>query len=310
MFVPVGCTNCGKPFQVSEAALGQSILCPWCQAVVTALPVGTAAGASPAPTPPTTEQPARAESETKPPAPSEPKKGGTERPRAQPVSTAKRVEPLSLDDERPKLVPRPSAPKGVSLFNPVVIVVVLAISLAAMGLTVLVRGYGSGRVQEALWTEYTAPDGSCSVLLPSVPAEERVELDAGGSVTGGKRYVARGWFTRSAAWLAWVDVNPALVKSSVADKDQVFTASVLRAELDREKSRLQGTVTKEATVQSSSGWGYEVHMNTPHGRVIEWLILSSNGPRPRVYVYGVQATNIAHDSAVVRRMFTSLKINE
>src|SRR6266542_2174913 len=39
MFVPVTCTNCGKPFQVPETALGKLAPCPWCEAVVTALPV-------------------------------------------------------------------------------------------------------------------------------------------------------------------------------------------------------------------------------------------------------------------------------
>ncbi len=49
MFVPVACSECGKPFQVPEAAVGKSAACPWCQAAVLALPVGGAASSTAAP---------------------------------------------------------------------------------------------------------------------------------------------------------------------------------------------------------------------------------------------------------------------
>jgi hypothetical protein len=39
MFVPVACSVCGKPFQVPDASVGQSVACPWCRASVLALPV-------------------------------------------------------------------------------------------------------------------------------------------------------------------------------------------------------------------------------------------------------------------------------
>jgi hypothetical protein len=41
MFVPVACSACGKPFQVPDAAVGKPAACPWCQAAVVALPLGT-----------------------------------------------------------------------------------------------------------------------------------------------------------------------------------------------------------------------------------------------------------------------------
>jgi DNA-directed RNA polymerase subunit RPC12/RpoP len=41
MFVPVACSQCGKPFQVPEEAAGRPTACPWCQATVLALPVGS-----------------------------------------------------------------------------------------------------------------------------------------------------------------------------------------------------------------------------------------------------------------------------
>jgi hypothetical protein len=40
MFIPVACSQCGKPFQVPEQTVGQPTVCPWCQATVLALPIG------------------------------------------------------------------------------------------------------------------------------------------------------------------------------------------------------------------------------------------------------------------------------
>lgn len=54
MFTPVACSQCGKPFQVQQDALGKPTVCPWCQATVAALPVGTPA---PAPSPAKTPEP-------------------------------------------------------------------------------------------------------------------------------------------------------------------------------------------------------------------------------------------------------------
>ena len=293
MFFPVSCTACGKPFQVPDAALGKPTLCPWCQAVVTALPVAA-----------TVEPPPAQPDPLSPPQPETPK----------PVIPVE-LQPLSLDDEprRPRARPprMPTPPRAKSwVFHPLVIVAALAVSVTAMVATVAILGYGSGRVQERGWTEFTPLDGSCSVLLPGSPSEEQVDANATGSVTGGKRFTARGWYTRSSAWLAWNDLEPAFAASALKDKDKVFTASAIQSELNREKTRLLGTVTKEVEVRFNSAWGIEVHMDTPRGKVVEWLLVSAEGANPRLYVYGVQAKNIAHDSAVVRRMFTSFKVNE
>ncbi|MFM8272914.1 MAG: hypothetical protein ACKODX_11350 [Gemmata sp.] len=275
MFVPVNCTACGKPFQVPEAVLGQSTACPWCKATVTALPV-----AAPVPA-------------------------------ADPV--APKPQPLSLDDDDPAPERRPLPPQQrARAFHPLAIVAGLGISLLVMLLTVAVLGYGSGRLPESLWTEYAPPDGSCSILLPDPPAEEAVNANPQASVLGGKRHVVKGWYTRTSAWLAWGDLDPGFAASLVKNKDtdKVFTASAIQAELNREKSRLGGTVTREAEIRFQNAWGIEVQMETPRGKVIERFILVADGPRPRLYVFGVQAKNVSHDSAVVSRMFTSFKVNE
>ena len=292
MFVPVNCTNCGKPFQVPEASLGKPAACPWCQVIVIALPV-----AANVPTEP-----------TNPPADT----GGSPE-----VS-------LSLDDEqqpaprrtppapRAPRPPRPRVPLRPKMTATGVVIMVVAgvvIVVAVAGLTIFALGYGSGRVPDSAWFEFTPPDGSCSVLMPGEPKVEDLPPHPAASTTGGKRYVVRNWYSRTSAWIGWGDLDPKLQESVGKDKDKVFAAAALEAERNREKSRLEGTITKEAEIRFNSAWGIEVHMDTPKGQVVEWLLLAADGPRPRLYVYGFQSRALTPDNAALRRMFTSFKVN-
>ena len=52
MFASVGCTECGKLFQVDRAQLGQPASCPWCDARIIALPVAKRAEPLPLPVDP------------------------------------------------------------------------------------------------------------------------------------------------------------------------------------------------------------------------------------------------------------------
>src|SRR4051812_46452760 len=119
MFVPVNCTKCGKPFQVPETALGKLAPCPWCQEVVTALPVSVPQSdqrslTAPEPSKPTASPPA--------PAP----------------------EPLPLDDAptpaqkpaRARPVARP-APQQRPKFPLATVLIGIAVVVVVMGGTVL-----------------------------------------------------------------------------------------------------------------------------------------------------------------------------
>ena len=119
----------------------------------------------------------------------------------------------------------------------------------------------------------------------------------------------RNWYSKTAVWVAYNDVDPSLGKKLPADKDRVFAAGVLRAERDRERTRLKGTITKEVEVRSNSAWGVEVHMDTPNGTVIERLLLLGDGPRPRLYAFGIEARELAPESASWRQLFSSFQVN-
>ena len=281
MFVPVTCSACGKQFQVPEAAVGKSTACPWCQTTVLALPI---AGAPVDPKPENREPALPARQEPMPtPAP----------------------EPLSLDDA-PSTPPTPRSGPRIKLKT----VLIGFVAIAAIAVfTVLILGYGEGRISASVWSEFTVPDGSCSILLPGRPVEEDISANPASSVTGGKRYSTRGWYSKVNAWVAWYDIDPSLVKSFAADKDRVFSSTVLNAERDREKSRLNGTITAEAELRLGSAWGSEIQMTSPQGNVVEWLLLAPDGPRPRLYAFGIQGKNITRDSDAARRLFKSFKIN-
>jgi hypothetical protein len=321
MFVPVSCTSCGKPFQVPESALGKLAPCPWCQAVVTALPVSVPVVVPEANTQPEAQPAQQPKSATLSAAPPEPPKP------ALPPS-----EPLSLDDTEPSEKPivkthaemkatgqlepsrrgasggRPELPKVNWAF---VVPLFASLTLLVLGTaaTLLWLSYGSGRISEAGWTEFTPADGSFSIKLPGAPQEEDIEANPIGSVTGGKRYVVRGWYSKTAVWVAYNDLDPALVPKLAADRDRVIADGVLQAERDRERRRLEGTITQEFTFRHMNSWSLELYMDTPRGKVVEWLIVVGEGAHPRVYAYGIEAKDVTVKSPAAGRLNSSFKLN-
>jgi hypothetical protein len=275
MFAPVSCTKCGKPFQVPEAALGQLAPCPWCGQAVTALPVAAPLPAAP--------PPAASQQTPKP-------------------------EPLSLDDA-PAVAPVPPPPRPKS--RVATLVVGAVVMLAVTGATVLLLGYRAGRMPDADWAEFAPADGSFAAKLPGRPDESDVEPLPDGSLRAGKRYAVRRWYARTAAWVAYNDLEPGLAKKLTADPDRAVAAGVLRAARDREVARLQGTNVKErAEVREGDGWGAEVHMDTPDGPAAVRLVALGTGPHPRLYVFGVQGKHAGPDGAATRRLFGSFRVTD
>lgn len=278
MFVPVGCTSCGKPFQVPEGALGQRAPCPWCHEVVTALPVSAPVPNAPAPAP----RPARQQAA------------------------------LSLDDDEPAPAPEPPAARepgpprarfplwGTLLIGWCVVVV-------CAGATLAYRHYGSGQLPEKRWVEFTAPDGSFAITLPDRPGEEDVPGNPAGSIGGGKRFGTRGWYSKTTAWVSYCDLDPAALPKLKADTDRVISAGILQAERDREKKRLGVTEATEVMIRVDNAWGVELLMTTPRGKAVVWMVLVSEGPRPRVYVFGAEGKDM-DPKGLARRLFNTFRV--
>jgi hypothetical protein len=300
MFVPVACLKCGKPFQVSEADAGNEVPCPWCTAATPALPiagVSATAPVAPAPGPPDSVTPA--------------------------------PEPLSLDDAtendsggltspgsptpspgRPKPTPDPAARR--SFRTPII----------ALGLSVLVfvatvaglmvwRGYGSGQVPDSAWTTFSPPDGSFSASLPGSPAAESIDPHPSiAEIGGGQRFVTRGWYSKTTAWVGWCDLNAGWAKKVVdgTDRTGAMAEGVLSAELERQKAWLAGTVTKEVVFRQDAYLGREAHLDTPRGKAVVRLLVAPDGPHPRLYFMGVESKAAGPDDPVAGRLFKSWRL--
>jgi hypothetical protein len=299
MFVPVTCTNCGKPFQVPETALGKLAPCPWCEAVVTALPVATA---QPQAEPQTQSQ---AQTTTKPQAAEAPLPLDDEPPAGQapkPATTTSPA-PTAAIPVAPPVAKRSKPTLATVLIGALVVVVVAAA-------TMIVRGYGSGRMSEVGWIDFTPPDGSFTIAMPSQPKEEDVEPNPEGSVTGGKRYSVREWYSKAGVWVAYTDLTPALLPKLKSDPHRSVAAGVLRVERDREVARLKGKVEKEVERRLNNGWGVELHIDTPTGNAIVWLILMGEGQHPRLYSFGVEGKNLTPTTPAVAKVFGSFRVND
>jgi hypothetical protein len=257
MFVPVACAQCGKPFQVPEAVVGNPTVCPWCRATVPALPVG---GVVPSATPRVA------------------------------------AEPLSLDDEPQLLTPPPRRVR--SRVGMIVLVVFLA--LAATAVTVGVLRYKQGHTVLSEWRPFTAPDGTCSVDLLGRPADE--------GEAGEKRYVSEGWYSGRRAWVGWRDITAAQAQLAGTKDGWVGLLPLFNAERDRLTAKYGGSVTKEAT-RPELPLTHEVRLDSPEGRVVERMIVTTGGP-PRLYFVGMAGKNLDADGEDVRRLFESFRVNE
>lgn len=314
MFVPVSCTACGKPFQVPESALGKLAPCPWCGAVVTALPVSASVPVpEPQPAKPAAQEPAQqplsldaaesAPSAPKPKERKEKKERPTEKPADRPPARDSERAVARLEQQQQQAPPKANLGFLIPLFLSLTILVVGA------GATVVALNYGSGRMSESGWTEFTPPDGSFSITLPGEPKEEPVEPNPAGSVTGGKRYTVRAWYSKTTAWVAYSDLDPKVVPKLVADTDRVIAAGILQAERERERLRLGGTITNEVMYRLDASVGVVLQFDTPRGKVAEWLVVIGTGPHPRVYSYGIESKDAGPETVIGKRLNNSFRVN-
>ena len=279
MFVPVACSQCGKPFQVPEAAVGGSTVCPWCQATVLALPVGVSAP-TPAPAPP----PAL-------PAP-------TRKPPNKPS-----LEPLSLDDASdsftPELTP-PDSPAREIPWRHIGLGVVVLLLVAAVTFGVLQLKSGPRLDRE--WEPFSPPDNSCGLELLGKPIPDPE------AAAGEKWYVSEGRSSGTKTWLGWRDLTQVQVQLAATKDAWQHLGSLFDSEGNKLKTKYAGNVNY-ATIQFENPLTRELRIEFPGGRVIERMIVMHTGKRPRVYFLGM-AGKFDPDGPDVKRFFESFKVFE
>ncbi len=288
MFVPVTCAPCGKPFQVPEPTLGQLTVCPWCQATVLALPLG---GSTPSALP-----------ANPPPNPTETQPDATS---AGAADQNKRtlLEPLSLDDPAPPAaVARWWSPFGIS-HHGCVLLVGLSLIIVPTLITFFILRYKQSQVLALEWQPFTPPDHSFSIDLLGKANEQEIPHDRGEA-----RYVSEGPYSGTMSWIGWRSLTAAQAQEATAEQGWVQLKKVI---FDPERERLQttfgATLTREATIEQKP-LTVEVRLDGARGRLIERMIVLSNGPRPRVYLIGMMGKRLNLDGPEVERFFKSFQV--
>jgi hypothetical protein len=301
MFIPVACSQCGKPFQVPETALGKPTACPWCHASVLALPLGVETPADPSPT---TSTPATGtDSNT---AAGVEKTAGVPCPEHLQSKTLPSREPLSLDDDPSPIQTEHSPKPAKSLIRRIFWVLLgLFLMCATTVITLGVLQHKQGHIISLEWQTFTPPDGSCEIDLLG----QAVETDSDPE-HGERRYVSKGWYSGTSAWIGWRNLTPAQVQEGTTKDGWVqYRKLFFDTERDRLKDKFGGYTARDATVDHEP-MTVEVRLDGQNGPVIERMIVMAKGERPRIYFIGMAGKRINFDGEAVKRLFGSFRVYE
>jgi hypothetical protein len=275
MFVPVACSQCGKPFQAPESELGKPVVCPWCRATVPALPVAAPSPAAPPP--------------------------GAESPPASPLPWPQ-PEPLSLDDAAAAEAP-PAPPRRHALrfwFRVFALVSLVLIPTGAA--TVIALRYKQGHVPDMEWREFAVPGTPYRVELLGKPTEATED--------GAKRYAAEGWYSGTVTWVGWRDLTQVERQYALAKDGWVqLREKLFDPERDRLAAKYGGTVTRQATPKLDNPITHEVRVQYDGGQAAERIVVVVNDFSARVYFVGI-AGRIDPDGEAAKHFFDSFRLTE
>lgn len=270
MFAQVACGKCGKPFQVPDGQLGQTVSCPWCRETTTALPlVGVVPEALPDDAPPRPAKPNRSV-----------------------------VDPGT----RPPASACPPLRAGRAWAKPVLI---SFLSLLALVLAFFGSAYYRGAVPGFVWQRFDAPDGTCRVEMPGGVTESDLPAIDNSAVTRpGKKFTSASAFTRLSGFVGWYDLDPALVKLTrpadvmAAERERRKAETGWTVEAESVAGKVAGFEALEVRYASGSvKW-------------IERYVFVPTGPHPRMYVVGVGGGGFDPDGAHASRVLTSFLFDE
>jgi hypothetical protein len=213
------------------------------------------------------------------------------------------LEPLSLDDPAPPAaVARWWSPFGIS-HHGCVLLVGLSLIIVPTLITFFILRYKQSQVLALEWQPFTPPDHSFSIDLLGKANEQEIPHDRGEA-----RYVSEGPYSGTMSWIGWRSLTAAQAQEATAEQGWVQLKKVI---FDPERERLQttfgATLTREATIEQKP-LTVEVRLDGARGRLIERMIVLSNGPRPRVYLIGMMGKRLNLDGPEVERFFKSFQV--
>lgn len=269
MFVPVACSRCGKPFQVSDADAGRDVPCPWCGAAVAALPV--AAAARPA------EPPAPLSLDDDPPPPP--------------------VEPLP-----PRR--RQSSPAAVVALGVALLLLVVVLGFGLLGYRsgrIPDSAWRSYTPPDKAFTVDMPGEPTAEPLNPlpgAVGGFGGAMYTARGWYSGADAWA--GWRDVQAVVAPAAAGNP---------ETWMLYRPAIDAEVQRQQDEWRGTNLRVATTRFENPLTVEVRMDTPDGAVVERIMVVGLGPRTRLYVVGMRAKNLTPDSPGLKRLYHTFRLN-
>jgi hypothetical protein len=303
MYVPVACSQCGKPFQVPEASLGKPAACPWCQAIVLGLPVGEVSSADPQ-TSSRSHQPASTANTA-----IQEEKKREELPPLEDSNPlpAPAVELLSLDDDSTPLTSQASSTKSEMRTRGYLLRIIVALFMmgAATAITLAILQRKQGHLASMEWQSFTPPDGSCSIdLLGRVIGEDS------DPERGERRYISQGWYSGMSTWIGWRNLTPAQMQEGTSKDGWVqYRKMFFDKERDRLKDQFSGYISKDATIESDPVT-VEVRLDGKLGPVIERMIVVLKGSQSRIYFIGMAGKRFNLEGPEVKRLFGSFRVND
>ncbi|HBI41994.1 MAG TPA: hypothetical protein DDY78_03930 [Planctomycetales bacterium] len=301
MAVTVTYPGCGRRLNAQPTSLGKQIRCPACSTVFTCQP-GSAVPVGDAPKPTQERRAQEAPPVAMPPV-------------AAPVARANPADAFAFDEPqlpagskespstrvRPKSRPPTRKRSSASLW----------IGLAVLAGFILLCGIGGAgllffmllrkpSIPDGDWTQFTTPDGECSVLMPGTPVLDNSALKG---AKGNKYLLTRtkedAFFTVAYVDLPTIGVGPSiLTKGAVAERDAL-------------QKKVGGTATVEQDVSVLGYAGRELQIQaTPpqRGVVMERLFLVPKGPTTRLYIVGTGGSIIEPGTGAAAKFFDSLAV--
>ena len=305
-YVPVACLVCGRLFQVQQDKLGQTVVCPWCQAVTPALPIATANVPKPG------ESPASVPASSDPSLPSiEGSAPAEESPGPATAPATPLAEPPALSTP-PRLREAGAETGGLSTPAPPpdqvatsatrsrwqVTVALLVVFLIA-SVTLIVLRFRQGYGLSAEWRPFVSPDEQVYISLLGTPWEQT-------DSQGIRRFWSRGWYSGAYAWIGWQDLTEQQIEAARSPDARRKLDELIQMELEQWQRRFGGN-GRTATIQFNNPLIVEIRWEAGHVRGVGRVIVASQGATPRVYYLGIAAPHLNYESNAVRHFLDSFR---
>jgi len=202
------------------------------------------------------------------------------------------MEPLPLEDAPPR---RPKTRRWPKL--------VLAFLCLGLGLaTFLGMRYRDGAVPDFACAEFTAPDGSCKLLMIGTPVQGCIEAAPGfAGFPYGELFTSSHWSTPVATELRWFSITPG--KEALIRPEDLFAAEIAQRAM-----YLDAKVEKEATVKWNEYQGREAVFVNGRTRIVERYLFVNRPTRPRLYALSIGGSGLKADSETVSKFLGSFRL--